>query len=194
VRSRPSGSRTWRPSATDASANESGRLTEVGRPLSTSTIRSRGPRPPFSSRLPPPADSPWEGICEASASIPRPDGRPAWFVVASAAVPVGSRTDLPHCTPLRRLGVGEARDWLHLFVRGDHRDRWMPEPLVASAPYPDNPSEPPAVSPCSRGPQSPGRRSVESIYGPVRAAQVPIFLRFTHFPCGHSVDAQPAVS
>jgi hypothetical protein len=54
------------------------------------------------------------GRGEALASIPRPDGRPAWFVHSSAAIQIGSRTDLSHCTPRRKIGVGEARDWLHL--------------------------------------------------------------------------------
>jgi hypothetical protein len=48
------------------------------------------------------------------ASIPKPDGRPAWFVHSSAAIQIGSRTDLSHCTPRRKIGVDEARDWLHL--------------------------------------------------------------------------------
>jgi hypothetical protein len=41
------------------------------------------------------------GLGKALASIPRPDGRPTWFVYASAASRIGSRTDLSHCTPRR---------------------------------------------------------------------------------------------
>ena len=41
------------------------------------------------------------GRDEALASIPRPDGHPTWFVYASAASRIGSRTDLSHCTPRR---------------------------------------------------------------------------------------------
>src|SRR5690349_13949045 len=37
----------------------------------------------------------------ALASIPRPDGHPAWFVYGSAASRIGSRTDRSHCTPRR---------------------------------------------------------------------------------------------
>jgi hypothetical protein len=29
-----------------------------------------------------------------------------------------SRTDLSHCTPRRKIGVDEARDWLHLSKPG----------------------------------------------------------------------------
>jgi len=50
--------------------------------------------------------------------IPRPDGHPTWFVHSSAASQIGSRTDRSHCTPRRKIGVDEARDWLHLFEPG----------------------------------------------------------------------------
>ena len=42
-------------------------------------------RPPFFSRVPSRLLRRGRAVCEASASIPRPDGRPTWFVVASAA-------------------------------------------------------------------------------------------------------------
>ncbi len=42
-------------------------------------------RPPFFSRVPSRLLRRQRAVCEASASIPRPDGRPTWFVVASAA-------------------------------------------------------------------------------------------------------------
>ena len=55
------------------------------------------------------------GRGEALVSIPRPDGHPTWFVHSSAASQIGSRTDRSHCTPRRKIGVDEARDWLQLF-------------------------------------------------------------------------------
>jgi hypothetical protein len=60
---------------------------------------------------------------------------------------IGSRTDLPHCVPMRKFGTDGARDWLHLSNRGDHRDHQAPEPLVASAPSSDIPIGPPCRSP-----------------------------------------------
>jgi hypothetical protein len=42
-------------------------------------------RPLFFFRLPPRLLRRGRAVCDASASIPRPDGRPTWFVVASAA-------------------------------------------------------------------------------------------------------------
>ena len=53
----------------------------------------------------------------ALASIPRPDGRPTWFVTMSAASQAESRTGRSHCIPRRKIGMDEARDWLHLFGR-----------------------------------------------------------------------------
>jgi len=41
------------------------------------------------------------GRGKALVSIPRPDGHPTWFVSASAASRIGSRTDRSHCTPRR---------------------------------------------------------------------------------------------
>jgi len=46
--------------------------------------------------------------------IPRPDGRPTWFVYASAASRIGSRTEPSHGTPRRQIGAGKARDWPYL--------------------------------------------------------------------------------
>jgi hypothetical protein len=37
--------------------------------------------------------------------------------------PAESRIDRSQSTPRRQIGVDEARDWPHLFVRGDHRNR-----------------------------------------------------------------------
>ena len=54
--------------------------------------------------------------------IPRPDGRPTWFVHASAASRIGSRTDPSHCAPRRHVGAGETRDWFHLSGPCDHQD------------------------------------------------------------------------
>ena len=53
------------------------------------------------------------GRKEASAVIPRPDGRPTWFDHARAASRIGSRTDPSHCTPRRYVGVDGTRDWPH---------------------------------------------------------------------------------
>ena len=72
------------------------------------------------------------GRREAPVLIPRPDGRPTWFVHASAASRIGSRTDPSHCAPRRYVGAGGARDWLHLFGPGDHQVQRCPE--RASAP------------------------------------------------------------
>jgi hypothetical protein len=62
------------------------------------------------------------GRTRAPALIPRPAGRLTWFIRASAAGLVGSRTDLPHCTPRRQIGAAGARDWLQLSGSGGHRD------------------------------------------------------------------------
>jgi len=117
-----------------------------GRP-SVNPLRSEL-TPPFFS---PPPPSGWfrlsGGRGKASVLIPRPDGRPTWFVHASAASRIGSRTDPSHCTPRRQIGAGGARDWLHLFGPGDHQaHRW---PGRASAPI-ISPAEPPELSPPSR--------------------------------------------
>jgi len=49
---------------------------------------------------------------------PNLDPRAVWpdhgFTAPSAASRTGSRTGLPHCTPLRHCGVDEARDWPRL--------------------------------------------------------------------------------
>ena len=47
---------------------------------------------------------------------------PTWFIRASAAVPIWSRTDLLHCTPRRQIGEAGARDWLQLLGPVGHRD------------------------------------------------------------------------
>ena len=74
-----------------------------------------GLAPPFFSNPPPDADSHTRLWCVRPHSvIPRPDGHPTWFVVVSAAIRIGSRTDPSHCTPRRQIGVGVARDWPHL--------------------------------------------------------------------------------
>jgi hypothetical protein len=67
------------------------------------------------------------GRRKAPVLIPRPDGRPTWFVHASAASRIGSRTDPSHCTPRRYVGAGGARDWPHLFGPGDHQVHRCPE-------------------------------------------------------------------
>jgi hypothetical protein len=69
---------------------------------------------PFFSNNPPKAVAAPGMNCQASALIPRPDGRPTWFVSVSAATRTGSRTGPSHCTPRRQIGAGEARDWPHL--------------------------------------------------------------------------------
>jgi hypothetical protein len=88
-----------------------------------------------------------ETSCNFLSSIPRPDGHPTWFIDASAAGRIGSRTDLPHCAPMRRLGADGARDWLHQSDQSDHRDLRASEPLVASTLSPDIPAEPLADPP-----------------------------------------------
>jgi len=112
------------------------------RPLSASITRGRGPKAAVLLSRAVAAVPPREGFREALASIPRPDGRPTWFVGASAAGRIGSRTDLPHCVPMRCIGPDGARDWLHQSNRSDHRDLQAPEPLVASALSPDIPVGP----------------------------------------------------
>ena len=96
-----------------------GRLVVARRPSHVWTIRGRGIA---AAVLLPPATG-WlirrsGGRGRASVSIPRPDGHPTWFVHSSAASQIGSRTDRSHCTPRRKIGVDEARDWLHLFKPG----------------------------------------------------------------------------
>ena len=95
--------------------NENGRLVVARRPSYDWTNQGRGIT---AAVLLPPATG-WlmrrsGGRGEALASIPRPDGHPTWFIHSSAASRIGSRTDLSHCTPRRKIGVDEARDLLHL--------------------------------------------------------------------------------
>ena len=99
--------------------NENGRLVVARRPSHDWTNQGRSIT---AAVLLPPATS-WlirrsGGRGEALASIPRPDGHPTWFIHSSAASRIGSRTDLSHCTPRRKIGADEARDWLHLFKPG----------------------------------------------------------------------------
>src|SRR5215216_6922597 len=96
-----------------------GRLVVARRPSHVWTTRGRGIA---AAVLLPPATG-WlirrsGGRGEALASIPRPDGHPTWLVHSSAASQIGSRTDRSHWTPRRKIGVDEARDWLHLFEPG----------------------------------------------------------------------------
>jgi hypothetical protein len=63
------------------------------------------------------------GRKEASAVIPRPDGRPTWFDHARAASRIGSRTDPSHCTPRRYVGVDGTRDWPHPSGQSVHQAR-----------------------------------------------------------------------
>lgn len=81
----------------------------------------------------------------ASASIPRPDGRPTWFITMSAASQTESRTGRSQGVPRRKIGAGEARDWLHLSGRSAPGST-SALPLEASAPSPDVLSEPSFVS------------------------------------------------
>jgi hypothetical protein len=79
-----------------------GRLVVARRPSHTLTTQGRGI--PAAVLLLPATG--WlirrsGGRGKALASIPRPDGHPTWFVYASAASQIGSRTDLSHCTPRR---------------------------------------------------------------------------------------------
>ena len=96
-----------------------GRLVVARRPSRALTTQGRGIS---AAVLLPPATG-WlirrsGGRGGALALIPRPDGHPTWFVHSSAASQIGSRTDLSHCTPRRKIGADEARDWLHLFEPG----------------------------------------------------------------------------
>ena len=96
-----------------------GRLVVARRPLLTLTTQGRG----ISAAVLLSPAAGWlirrsGGRGEALASIPRPDGHPTWFVYASAASRIGSRTNPSHCTPRRKIGVDEARDWLHLSKPG----------------------------------------------------------------------------
>src|ERR1700741_934371 len=76
-----------------------------------------------------------EGKGRASVTIPRPDGRPTWFVYVSAASRIGSRTNPSHGSPRRRIGGGKARDWLCRDRVDGHRDQRTPT-RDASAPPP----------------------------------------------------------
>ena len=87
----------------------------------------------------------WRG--KASVLIPRPDGHPTWFIHASAASRIGSRTDPSHCTPRRYVGAGRTRDWLYLFGPGDHQVHRCPGRASAQA---ISPAEPPELSPISK--------------------------------------------
>src|SRR5207237_4359458 len=83
------------------------------------------------------ADTPHGPANGASHSIPRPDGRPTWFVFAGAASRIGSRTDPSHCPPRRQIGEGEARDWPHLPARGDSLPDRARLPFAARPRWPD---------------------------------------------------------
>lgn len=107
------------PTAKEGIEKRNGRLVVARRPSHAWTSRGRGIT---AAVLLPPATG-WlirrsVGRGEASVLIPRPDGHPTWFVHSSAASQIGSRTDRSHCTPRRKIGVDEARDWLHLFAPG----------------------------------------------------------------------------
>lgn len=108
------------------------------------------------------ADAPHGPANGASRSIPRPDGRPTWFVSAGAASRIGSRTDPSHCSPRRQIGEGEARDWPHLLARGDSL------PARARLPFAARP----------RGPST-WRQNATLSYSPDKSSQVPVFLRVT---------------
>ena len=54
------------------------------------------------------------GCGEPHSTIPRPDGRPTWFINVSAASRVGSQTNPSHGVPRRQIGTSEACDRLHL--------------------------------------------------------------------------------
>jgi len=83
------------------------------------------------------------GLVRAPASIPTQRGRVAWFTAPSASGRTGSRTGLPHCTPLRHCGVDRARDWPRQpRSEGSPWDQRAPEPFVASALSPKLPPEP----------------------------------------------------
>ena len=54
------------------------------------------------------------GRSGAPVSIPKQSGRTARFTSMGATGQIGSRTDLPHCTPRHRVGEDGARDWPQL--------------------------------------------------------------------------------
>jgi len=118
-----------------------------GRP-SVNRLKS-GLAPPFFSPPPPSADGLAGGRNEASVLIPRPDRHPTWFIHASAASRIGSRTDPSHCAPRRHIGAGGTRDWLHRSGPCDHQDQRYSG--RASAPN-ISPDISPGLSPPSRTP------------------------------------------
>lgn len=85
------------------------------------------------------------GPTRAPASIPTQHGLATRFTAPSASGRAGSRTGLPHCTPLRHGEVDEARDWPRLPESvGPPWDRRTPEPLLLRRPPPSFRSSPSA--------------------------------------------------
>jgi hypothetical protein len=127
------------------------------------------------------------GRGKAPVLIPRPDGRPTWFIHAGAASRIGSRTDPSHCTPRRQVGAGGARDWPHLFGPvitrfSDSRN----ERASRSSPLPSRPN-------CCRFTEAPcesNSAATPPIYGPRKNPQVPDFIRFTRSGSGAGVDRE----
>lgn len=128
---------------------KNGRPVVAGRPFHTRTIPKSELAPPFFSQSPPPVGRSG-GRGEASVSIPRPDGRPTWFVRASAAGLAESRTDFPHCTPRRKIGADGARDWLHLSGSRENGIDGYPSPCPSVA-FPEPPPGPLVVDPSPDG-------------------------------------------
>lgn len=95
--------------------NTTARLSFPSRAVAGAVTRSRRIAPSFFSHEPPVVLVRFPvGLAEAPASIPTQHGHATRFTAPSASGRAGSRTGLPHCTPLRHGGVDEARDWPRL--------------------------------------------------------------------------------
>ena len=125
------------------------------------------------------------GRKEASAVIPRPDGRPTWFDHACAASRIGSRTDPSHCTPRRYVGVDGTRDWSHPSGSGVHQVHRYSK---GASPSMTSPDCPPRLASLSSASEEASSCDAPTIYGFGKIAQVPEFLRFTPFERGRDVD------
>jgi hypothetical protein len=149
------------------------------RPSRTRTFRGRGA---MAAVLLPPATEccAREGRGRASVTIPRPDGRPTWFVYVSAASRIGSRTNPSHGSPRRRIGEGKARDWLCLDRVDGHRDQRTPT-RDASAPPPQTRLAPVPGSAPERGVPARRQKPHGNIARGVRSCKCPYFfgLRFS---------------
>jgi len=123
------------------------------------------------------------GRTGAPASIPMQPGQATRFTSMSATGQIGSRTDLPHCTPRHHFGVDGTRDWLHRSEpESSSRIVGRLSPCLRRRPPRNFRSD----SPLRRGLDArsetlPSFGAWGTIYGRGESPQVPMFLRVSSF-------------